>query len=461
MQPTVGFVTLGCAKNLVDAQVMAGVLLAEGLRLAPSPEEADVVVVNTCAFIAAARAEAAEAIRRACRHKAAGGCRAVIVSGCLPQRGRERLAAEFPDVDAFVGVDGLERIAAVARQVLAGQRGLVHVPAGPPRRLFRPRLPALRFSGGPFAYLKIAEGCNHACAFCAIPGIRGRFRSRGTGELVAEARRLLDTGCRELDLIAQDTTAYGDDRRDGACLPGLLRRLDALEGDFWIRLLYGYPSRVTDELLAALAGSRHALPYLDVPVQHSHPDVLRAMQRAETRRAVIEGPARWRRAVPGLVLRTTCLVGFPGETEAHFRHLLEYAAATRFDHLGVFAYSPEEGTAAFGRPAPPPEVAAERRDRLLALQRGIVAARRRELRGREDTALLLGPASGVRTPDPGPRPLWLARLPRQAPDVDGLTRVAGVPPGAKPGDFLPIRLTGGHGYDLRAAATPRRPLPRS
>jgi ribosomal protein S12 methylthiotransferase len=452
---SVGFISLGCAKNLVDSQVMAGVLLAENLQLAPSPEEADIILVNTCAFIEDARSEAAEAILRACRHKAAGGCRAVIVAGCLPQRYRDRVAQTFPDVDAFVGVDELDRIGAIARQVAAGERRLeIAGPAKAPTRLFSPPSPGLRFSGGAFAYLKVAEGCNHTCAFCAIPGIRGRYRSRTQEDLLAEAGALLASGVRELNLISQDTTSYGRDRRvaGGGTLAALLRALDAQEGRFWIRVLYGYPSRVTEELLDVMAGARHLCPYLDLPIQHSHPDILRGMQRADAVRAVAELPQRLRRAVPGMVLRTTCLVGFPGETEAHFQHLMDYVAEAKFDHLGVFAFSPEEGTAAFGRPdTPPTEVAAERRDRLLRLQKQVVEERRRALTGTRAEALLLQPVRGDGRKGKGDV-IWQARLARQAPEVDGFTHVKGVPDKARPGDFLEVRLTGGRGYDLSAEA---------
>jgi ribosomal protein S12 methylthiotransferase len=440
----VGFVSLGCAKNLVDSQVMAGELLADDLRLAPSPERADVLVVNTCAFIEPARREAAEAIGRACAHKAAGGCRAVIVTGCLPQRDRRGVRRDFPGVDAVLGVDELDRLPAVVRQLARGRRG----PDGPaptaPSRLFRPRLPALRFTGGPFAYLKIAEGCDHACAFCAIPAIRGRFRSRPLGELVGEARALLDSGVRELNLIAQDTTSYGRDRRGGPDLADLVDAFDGLGGTFWIRLLYGYPSRVSDRLLAALARSRHALPYFDLPIQHSHPDILRAMRRADTI-AVLPGLAgRLRRAWPGAVLRTTCLVGFPGETEAHVDHLLTFLTVSRFDHVGVFVYSREAGTAAGRRQAPAAAVAEARRERVLTLQSALVRERSYDLAGREETALLLAP------PRRGAR--WTARLVRQAPEVDGLTRVAGVPAAARAGDFARVRLLGCRGIDNDAVA---------
>lgn len=457
---SIGFISLGCAKNLADSQVMAGVLLSENIRLAPSPEEADIVLVNTCAFIEDARTEAAEAILRACAHKAEGRCRAVIVAGCLPQRYRDRMQESFPDVDAFLGVDELEQVGRIVREVSAGRGKILAVSREPPTRLFRPRLPALRFSGGPFAYLKVAEGCDHACAFCAIPGIRGRYRSRGMEELVAEARALLDSGARELNLISQDTTSYGRDlaSADPADLPALIRALDALPGTFWIRILYGYPSRVTGELLEAMAASRHVCAYLDLPIQHSHPDVLRAMRRVDTLASVADLPRRLRSAVPGLVLRTTCLVGFPGETDAHFEHLQESVAAARFDHLGVFVYSPEDGTAAATREdVPPVEVAKERRDRLMRLQQWIVNDRLRARFGTEETALLLHPeARKDRGGGNGKRAapaVWIARLAGQAPEVDGITRVRGAPADARPGQFLSVRIVGARGYDLDAKAT--------
>ena len=487
---SIGFISLGCAKNLVDSQVMAGVLLSENLTLAPSPEEADVILVNTCAFIEDARSEAAEAILRACAHKAAGGCRAVIVAGCLPQRYRDRIAQTFPDVDAFLGVDELDRVGKIVRQVMAGKQQVMAVGAKPPTRLFHSKIQALRFSGGPFAYLKVAEGCNHACAFCAIPGIRGRFRSRSLPELVTEAQALLKSGVRELNLISQDTTSYGQDLRLQAThpdestggrrvvgagtpilpsphpapsLPALLRALDALDGDFWLRILYGYPSLVTDELLETIATSRHICAYLDLPIQHSHPDMLRAMRRADTMRAVADLPQRLRQAVPNITLRTTCIVGFPGETEAHFQHLLEYVAQAKFDHLGVFAFSPEEGTPAFDMDDDPPaEVAAERCQLLMDLQRNVVDDRRRALIGTTAQVLVMGPVSRddgpVKMEDgkvnreepPTLQAALSCRLARQAPDVDGITQVRNPPADVKPGQFLDVRITGGHDYDLEA-----------
>lgn len=446
---SVGLVSLGCAKNLVDLQIMAGELLHDGIVLAPSPEEADIILVNTCAFIEDAREEAASEILWACERKTAGLCRAVLVTGCLPQRYRSRMLRAFPGVDAVLGVDDLDRVAAVVRELAAGRHGIEAVSDAPPQRLFAPRRADLVLTGGPFAYLKVAEGCNHACAFCAIPGIRGRQRSRPLDELVREAETLLASGIRELNLIAQDVTSYGRETRDGPELVDLLRALDRLGGDFWIRLLYGYPVGVTEPLLEWMAGSPHACRYLDLPLQHSHPDLLRAMRRADTV-GLVEGLAgRLRAAVPGVTLRTTFLVGFPGETEDHFRHLLQYAARERFDHVGVFAYSPEEGTAAAALEGEPDDIVAERRrDLLMRQQAEAVRERLTRLQGAEETVLLEHPHLDE---EDQATPWWAARSQAQAPEeLDGVTLVGQVPADAVPGAFVRVRNTGCADYDLQA-----------
>jgi len=441
---SVGFISLGCSKNLVDSQVMAGYLKAGRIALAASPEMAEVILINTCAFIEAAREEAAEAILGACAHKANGACRAVVVTGCMVQRYRKRLMKAFPDVDAFIGIDELERVGDVVARVAEGQAVGVVAAAGEATKLYNPPYPTLLFSGGPFAYLKIADGCDHRCAYCAIPLIRGKFRSRAMGDIVAEAQSMVSAGVREINLVSQDSLMYGADQTKKPQVTELLRRLDDIDGEFWLRVLYGYPSGVTDDLLDALNTSRHLCKYLDLPIQHSHPEILAAMNRSPAIKATTGLTARLREAVPGIVLRTTCLVGFPGETEAHFEHLLETLAESAFDHLGVFAYSPEEGTAAFERDAPDIEVAEERCARVMALQKKITATRTKALIGTTDTALLL------RQTNPN---TWLARLPRQAPEVDGDTHVTGRGSSlnaAKPGDFVNVEITGRKGYDITA-----------
>lgn len=442
---SVGFVSLGCAKNLVDSQVMAGVLLSEGAVLAPSPDRADIILVNTCAFIEDAREEAAESIVWACDRKRAGACRAVLVTGCLSQRYRERLREAFPEVDGFIGLDELEQVGDVVRRLHAGQHGLVEV-SERSRALFDPRLPALVLTGGPYAYLKVGEGCDHACAFCAIPGIRGPYRSRPEDALIDEVRALLDAGIKEIDLISQDVTCYGRDLQPVLDLPHLLRRLDALDGEFWLRMLYGYPAHVTDELLDVMQSSRHLCAYLDIPIQHRHPDVLRAMRRADTIKPLVGFAERVRAAVPGIALRTTCLLGFPGETEAHVEALLEYISAVRFDHLGAFVFSPEEDTAAFEmEPLPELEVAEARRDRVMALQAEISAERLARMIGSDHTVLLEQPEADEEGELTG---RWEARTRRQAPEVDGRVLVEGVPETIGMGAFGRVTVTEARDYDL-------------
>ncbi len=438
---SVGFISLGCAKNLVDSEHMASVLRAEGIALARSPEEADVILVNTCGFIGDAKEESVDAILRACQLKQSGGCRAVIVAGCLIQRYQAELQRAMPEVDAFIGLDQLAEIGQVVRKLGQGESGILNVSAVS-RKVFSPLPSRIILTGGPFAYLKIAEGCNHQCAFCAIPAIRGRYRSRGMDDIVKEAETLLGQGIRELNLISQDTTRYGHDRKDGADLPELLRRLGKLGGAFWIRLLYGHPAYLTDELLDTMGEVNQVCRYLDIPIQHAHDAVLKAMRRPGGMDAVRQFPEHARAWLPGVVLRTTCLVGFPGETGGQFNKLVRFVRATEFDHLGVFAYSPEESTAAAKLPRQVSSATAHRRrDKLMAIQQEIAFRKARAQRGREDEALLIRPL---------PNTQWEARSRGQAPEVDGITLVKGVSAKAKPGTLVKILYTGATGYDLKA-----------
>ena len=440
---SVGFFSLGCAKNLVDSQIMASTLLAEGLVLAPSPEAADVVLVNTCAFIEDAREESVDTILAACRLKEEGPCRAVIVAGCLAQRYKESLQDSLPEVDAFVGIDELDRIGKIVRQLETARQPSIHV-SQKPHRLFEPTDSSVVFTGGPFAYLKIAEGCNHRCAFCAIPGIRGPHRSREPGGIVKEAKQLLAQGFRELNVISQDTTAYGRDLANPTRLSELLKLLGGLSGTFRVRVLYGYPGGMTDDLLRVIRDMPRVCPYLDIPIQHSHPELLAAMQRGGTTEAVRSLVGRARETVPDITIRTTCLVGFPGETDKHFQHLREFLAQMAFDHLGVFTFSPEEDTPAAGMAGQVSrELAGQRRDCLLMAQRDIVQARARTLVGRE-TELLL------ERPDEDTTGRWIGRTPRQAPEVDGETFVTGVGSQRRPGDFIRVRYIGAADYDMLA-----------
>ena len=443
-----GIVSLGCSKNLADSEVMFGALLKAGYQVAPTSEEADAVIINTCGFIESARAEGAEEILTACDRKAAGDCKAVIVTGCMPQRYREQMAETFPEVDAFLGVDQLDLIPEILQQLEkrskkeAKQPLPVTIAPGLPVRTFNKPIPALRLTGPVFAYVKIAEGCNHACAFCAIPQFRGHLRSRKAADIVAEVKALLETGTREINLVAQDVTAYGRDLRDGTTLASLLKELDSLEGDFWLRFLYGFHNHVTDELLAVMANATHIVPYFDLPIQHCTPNVLRAMRRADTIAAIGSFPERLRSAVPGAVLRTTCMVGFPGETEADFEALMAYIERVRFDHLGTFIFCPEEGTHAATLDGLPDEKTAQRRHAaLMTLQKRIARENNRARVGLEQRALVVDfdDADGI-----------YVRLPHQAPEVDGLTHIAHAPETVQPGDFVNVRITGARGYDLTA-----------
>ena len=442
---SVGFISLGCSKNLVDLQVMGAELHNAGFNIGVDSDEADAILVNTCAFIEDAREEAISSILGACELKNNGKCKAVIVSGCLSQRYRDRIFKACPDVDAIIGVDDLERIPEIIRNAVEKNdtKKIVVVSTEVPSHLFSSKIPSLVLTGGPYAYLKIAEGCQHVCAFCAIPGIRGKLRSRTVKELVGEAKALLAEGIREIDLIAQDVTSYGNDLKNGTTLASLLRELDALKGDFWIRLLYGHPAMVTDELLDVIANSRHVCHYLDIPIQHSHSDILAAMLRADTVNKVPEMARRLRTRIPDVTLRTTCLVGFPGETEEQFNHLLDFISEAKFDHLGAFAFSPEEGTPAFDMGDEPDDIVAENRRKKLMKRQAKIANKILEgLVGTEKRVLLEEPPEE----ESG---LWTGRHAGQAPDdIDGVSHIQKVPPSAQPGDFVQVKVIGYDDYDL-------------
>lgn len=439
---SVGFVSLGCAKNLVDSQRMADVLLRDGLALAPSPDDADIIIVNTCAFIDAAREESLAEIRAACGRKSAGLCKAVLVAGCFPQRYRETLAAQLPDVDAFVGLDRLDEVGRVARRLASGERGIVEVSARS-RRLYEPAGRGVVFSSGCHAYIKIAEGCNHRCAFCAIPSIRGAHRSRSIPGIVREAEGLLERGVRELVLVSQDVTSYGIDT-GRLKLPDLLRAVARIGGKFWLRWLYGYPTRVTDELLETMGELDHVCRYLDVPIQHSHPAVLKAMHRGATAHAVAGLAERVRSILPDAALRTTCLLGYPGESREHVDHLVRTVRRSRFDHLGAFVFSPEEGTPAFSlSPRPQRRTAEARRMRVLKAQDAVVAGRLAAMVGTVQEVLLESDRSGRDNTRPGRTRMF-------APEVDGRVLVAGADKADRMGDFVRARITAVAGFDLLA-----------
>jgi len=421
---------------------MLGALALGGYALAERLEDADVAVVNTCSFIESAREESIEAILEVAELRRTGRLRGLVVTGCLPQRYGAELAKELPEVDAFVGTGDFPRIASILDDALRGRGRGVYVEAGR-THLYDEHSPRLLVGPTHTAYVKIAEGCDRICAFCAIPGIRGRFQSRRLESVVAEARALAASGVREINLVAQDSTSWGKDLEAGGGggrprLDQLLRALDEVDGLDWIRLLYVYPSAVTGSMIEALAGGRRLLPYVDVPLQHGSDAMLRAMRRgttADRQRRLVE---RLRAGIPGLTLRTTFIVGFPGESDADFEALCAFAREVRFDRAGVFRYSDEEGTAAFELPGRVPRrIARERQRALVGILREIQTEKQRELVGRE-VALLI---------DAGGRDRARGRMPSQAPEIDGEVLLKGA---ARTGEMLRAHITGVRGADLEA-----------
>ena len=442
----VHFRTLGCPKNRLDSEVMLGALASSGYALAERLEDADVAVVNTCSFIESAREESIEAILEVAERRGDGRLRGLVVTGCLPQRYGADLAKELPEVDAFVGTGEFPRLAGILDGVLAGRERGVYFEAGR-THLYDVHAPRVLIGPTHSAYLKIAEGCDRICAFCAIPGIRGRFQSRTLASVLAEAGQLAAAGAREINLVAQDSTSWGKDLAplaDGAGRPRLAQLLTALDGDptleaiAWLRLLYVYPSAVTDELIEAFAGARRLLPYVDVPLQHASDAMLRAMRRGTTADRQLRLVERLRAAIPDLTLRTTFIVGFPGETDADFETLCDFVRTVRFDRVGVFRYSDEEDTAGFDLPGKVPRrVARERHRTLLAVLRELQAEQLAALVGREEDVLV----------DAGGRDRARGRLRSQAPDIDGEVLLRG---GAETGRFVRARIADVRGADLVA-----------
>jgi ribosomal protein S12 methylthiotransferase len=429
---------LGCPKNLVDTEIMLGGLTNRGWQVVATPAEARVLLVNTCAFIAPAAQEAVDTILELARHKDAYPGKKLVVAGCLVSRYGEDLLAPLPEVDLLVGVDDFPRLAELIDDPAPGTGPRLARQA--PRFAYDEPQPRFAATPGHLAYLKIAEGCSHRCTFCTIPGIRGPYRSRPLAALLEEARRLAAAGVKELNLIAQDTTAYGSDRGGGPGLAELLQELAAMPGFTWIRLLYTHPAHITPELIGALATLPRLAPYLDVPIQHGHDEMLRRMGRRYTRGHLLDLVARLREGVPGVALRTTVMVGFPGETEEHFEALVRLVEEVRFEHLGVFLYYPEEGTpAARYADAVPRRTAQARARRLKALQARLVRERLKNLVGSVQPVLVEGTS-------PESDYLLSGRLISQAPDIDGQVYItAGV---GMVGEIQPVRITRALPFDL-------------
>lgn len=525
----VGLISLGCAKNLVDAEIMLGSLIKSGVEITNDAASADVVIVNTCSFIDAAQEESVDAILESSElREAQNRGQGLIVSGCLPQRFREELPTLLPEVDAFMGIDQVEQVPQIVQQaiehrqqrlanpppkrarkkVAAKIRELdlqkpeehkhVEIPAAPihnvaarPRYIPDYQTPRFRLTPKHFAYVKIAEGCNHPCSFCIIPRMRGSHRSRVQTDIVAEARELISQGVKEINLISQDSTYYGLDLRpertgsiaapdkftaaakslpaNATTLCTLLRELNSLEGDFWIRLLYTHPAHWTDELIATIADSRKVVRYVDMPLQHIHQTMLERMRR-ETSQAYIEQLiARIRAGIPGIALRTTFIVGFPGETDAYFNELLRFIREAKFERMGVFTYSHEEGTRAGSMSSQVSDaVKKDRRDRAMAEQLKVAQAVAQSFVGQQLRVLVEKPATEnelrgadvsswehglIRGADDHAAlrgKYLIARGPADAPDIDGRVYIRGHK--LPLGQFADVRIVGHTNYDLIASA---------
>ncbi len=434
----IGFVSLGCPKNLVDSEVMMGQLVAKGHELTSHPDQAEVLVVNTCSFIDPAKRESIDTILEMAEYKKVGRARKLIVAGCLVERYRGDIRKDLPEVDALVGTNELESIVALCE----GQEAPVSTVQP---YLYHDLTPRVLATPRHFAYVKIAEGCDHPCTFCVIPQYRGAFRSRRFESVVSEATRLFQQGVREINLIGQDTTCYGEDLgiRDGLAL--LLERLAVIEtpNEKWIRFLYAYPNKVTQRLLDTLAAHAALVKYIDMPLQHASAAVLKRMKRGASGDIFLKLLERIRRTIPGVAIRTSLITGFPGETAADFEELCQFVEAARFDNLGVFTYSDEDTSASYGLDGKVDgRTMQNRKRRLMAIQRKIARARNRAFVGAELPVLVEGRSQETDL-------LWEGRLSTQAPEIDGVTLIndfEGAEP--RPGEIRRLRITESHDYDL-------------
>ncbi|HMN02037.1 MULTISPECIES: 30S ribosomal protein S12 methylthiotransferase RimO [Geobacter] len=434
----VSMVSLGCPKNLVDAEVMLGRLAKDRYEITTDEREADIIIVNTCSFIKEAKQESIDTILDLADRKQDGRCRLLIVTGCLPQRYQEELARELPEVDIFVGTGDYPRIAEIIEEKSSRPEQLRYI--GDPNFVFDESLTRLNSSPAYTAYLKIAEGCSNCCSYCVIPSLRGAFRSRPLESVLAEARSLVAGGAREINLIAQDITTYGRDLPGAPSLETLIRELAAIDGLAWIRLLYAYPDGITDGLIQVIKNEPKVCKYLDLPIQHISDPILKRMNRRSTEPQIRELVARLREEIPEIALRTSLIVGFPGETEEDFRTLLHFVEEAQFDRLGVFCYSREEGTPAAEMPDQVSErVKRERYKKLMKAQARVSFKRNRRLIDTEEQVIVEGYSEETEL-------LLKGRSSRQAPDIDGQVYITAG--NANVGDIVRLRITDSSDYDL-------------
>ena len=436
----VGVISLGCAKNLVDTEVMLGIMREHGITITPNPADADIIIINTCAFIASAKEESITTILNFAAYKEDGKCRSLIVAGCLGQRYRQELLDEMPEIDAIVGTSAWHRIMEAVEETLSGRRVIL---IGEKEIIYSAKTPRLRTTPDYTAYVKIAEGCNHRCAFCAIPLIRGKQISRTIEDIRAEVEKLARDGVKEIVLIAQDTTNYGRDIYGEVKLCDLLRELVKVKKIRWIRLMYAYPQHFTDELIDLIASEPKICNYVDLPLQHADDAVLKRMHRPDTRESIEKLLAKIREKIPNVSIRSTFMVGYPGETDEEFQTLKNFIEKQRLDKVGVFVYSPEEGTAAYEMDGQVDEgTAQERYHELMSIQSLISQEINESLEGKEFDVLIEG--RDMEVPE-----VVAGRSYREAPDVDGQIYIEN-DLRSNEGDIIRVKIVAGFAYDLAA-----------
>lgn len=439
----IGVVSLGCPKNLVDSETMLGLIHEENYEITNDPSEAEIIIVNTCGFIESAKEESINTILQMAEYKKSGSCKYIIVTGCLSQRYAEELFSELPEADAIAGVEVYDEIGSIIKRVMNGER-FIMLERSKPDVIYTSKetfLPRILTTPSYTAYLKIAEGCDNCCSYCAIPKIRGPYRSKPMEQVLKEAKALADNGVKELIVVAQDTTRYGEDLPGGKLLlADLLKELNKIKSLKWIRVMYCYPNNFTDELIETFASLDKVCKYVDLPLQHASNRLLASMNRYDTREEVETLLAKLRKRIPGIVIRTTFIVGFPDETDADFEELKEFVEQQRFENAGVFAYSQEEGTVAGAMPNQiPDEIKQERYHELMALQAQISEEIHKDTEGQTLEVLV----EGIEEDGSG---LHYGRSYREAPDIDGLVFIEN-PGDIKPGCFIKVNILQGFTYE--------------